>query len=384
MTNSRLNNYYRKLKHEWSMWTHRRSLQRKLDIMQGWISQQQRQPAEVLVGPNCAQFGGVRHHIHAIQQYCQSRVQLAPSDRAMQTLQIYDLETQFRDVWFAYEAAGVNVLHSHVYPWYIDWCRERKEKSGIKWVHTYHANYYPECETNGLQDWQQEINNSLIHIAPHADIRLSVSKWQVNYLRDTYGIESEYLANGVDVELSQQANPDRFRRIHELTDFVLYVGRNDSVKNPREFVQLAQHLPELNFVMIGQGLDHLALKDDWGNEVPSNVTMVGALPQQKVQDAIAASSAVVVTSRREGLPTLVMEAMANKKPIVVPDEPGCVEVTAGEECGYIYQPGNIQDLASQTRLALADSKIGSRGYQRVLKEYDWRVVGKQLDAVYRR
>ena len=366
------------------MWARRRDVGRKRSVLEGWMEQHRKLPAEVLIGPNCAGFGGVRHHIHAISRYCQSRICLAPSNEVMDQLDFYDLTERFRSEWFDFHAPGVRVVHSHVYPWYIDWCRERQRQNGIRWIHTYHLNYYPEHAVNGLEDWQQKINDALIQVAPQADVRLSVSKWQVGYLRDTYGIESEYLPNGVDVTLAEKAEPSRFRRLVGESDFVLYVGRNDSVKNPVDFVKLASHLPEQTFVMVGQGLDEACMKNDWGIEVPPNVKMVGSLTQEQVQDAIAASSVVVVTSHREGLPTLVMEAMAIKKPVVVPEEPGCVEVIDGGECGYIYEPENIEDLAAKTRLALSDSEIGIRGYERVLKEYDWRVVGKQLDAVYRR
>jgi glycosyltransferase involved in cell wall biosynthesis len=91
---------------------------------------------------------------------------------------------------------------------------------------------------------------------------------------------------------------------------------------------------------------------------------------------------LVVTSKREGMPTLVLEAMSHGKPIVVPDEAGCMEAIGDGECGFIYRLGNIPDLVEMTHAALSDRERCSRARTRVLQEYDWRVVAVRLDEIY--
>ena len=179
-----------------------------------------------------------------------------------------------------------------------------------------------------------------------------------------------------------QANADRFIRKSGQRDFVIYVGRHDPVKNPGEFVQLARAMPKQQFVMVGQNIDAETLRREYGQEPPANLYIHGPEDHAGVQDAIAASSAVVVTSFREGLPTLVLEAMAQGKPIVVPTEAGCREAIAEGDFGFIYEHGNVDDLARKTTAALAQ-KHCPEARQRVLKAYDWRVVAKELDHVYR-
>ncbi len=109
----------------------------------------------------------------------------------------------------------------------------------------------------------------------------------------------------------------------------------------------------------------------------------GAGSRLDVQNAVAAASALVVTSKREGLPTLVFEAMAQCKPVVVPNEAGCMETIADGESGFIYQQDDLEDLAARTRAALEDGARGQRARQRLLVEYDWRVVAPRLDALSR-
>jgi glycosyltransferase involved in cell wall biosynthesis len=91
---------------------------------------------------------------------------------------------------------------------------------------------------------------------------------------------------------------------------------------------------------------------------------------------------LVVTSKREGLPTLVLEAMAQKKPIVVPNEAGSMEAIGDGDFGFIYRQGNLDELADCTLKALADTQKCQNARQRILSEYDWRVTAPKLDAIY--
>ena len=48
-----------------------------------------------------------------------------------------------------------------------------------------------------------------------------------------------------------------------LRNFILNVSRHDPVKNPKEFVLLAQAMPEYNFVIIGNGLTKELFKEHY-------------------------------------------------------------------------------------------------------------------------
>jgi len=377
----RLDGYRRRIAHEYSMWEYRRQSRKNLQAYEAWIRKLNTDPPEVFVGPDLA-YGGVRGHVRAICKFSKLKIQIVPDETAMGKLENFTHEILERFVNFT--PAGSPVVHSHVVPWMISWCR-RQQQRGLRWIHTYHLPYFPEHGKGGLRPDQLEINDALIHEACHADVRLSVSRWQQDYLKAEHGIEADYLPNGVDVRVCDLGNADRFRRRHHLAGpFVLYVGRNDPVKNPADFVRLAQAMPGLRFVMIGDGLTAAILREDWQVEAPSNLILCGPATHTGVQDALAACMVLVVTSKREGLPTLVMEGMAHQKPVVVPDEAGCMEAIGEGEPGSVYKQGNIDDLAAKVERAMKDFAVGPRSRQRVLEEYDWRVVAPKLDKIYRR
>jgi glycosyltransferase involved in cell wall biosynthesis len=376
----RLNGYRERIAHEYSMWDHRRSSARNLRNYEHWIQKLQNNPPDVFLGPDLP-YGGVRGHVRAIREYSDLNVQLVPDESVMGGLGNFTAE--IRERFMEFEPSGSPTVHSHVLPWMIRWCA-KQQRNGCRWVHTYHLPYFPEHGNGSLVAWQADINQALIHEACHADVRISVSKWQQDYLLSEHGIDTIYLPNGVDVEACDQGMAKRFRGKNAVEGpFILFVGRNTPVKNPTDFVHLAKALPGYSFVMLGEGTTTEGLIQEVQLTIPGNLRALGAASHNEVQDALSACSVLVVTSKREGLPTLVMEGMAHQKPVVVPDEAGCMEAIADGELGYIYQQGNIDDLVAKVELAMKDSSIGLRARQRILEEYDWRVVSRKLDQIYR-
>jgi glycosyltransferase involved in cell wall biosynthesis len=365
------------------MWRYRREDSRADTLFRRWIQQLRDTQVQVLLGGNFAEYGGVQGHLRAIQRNSGLKVELAPPDDLIQQITLYQCQLRINSLMRDFNGSELNAVHSHVFPLFTDWCRYQQQQFGAFWIHTYHLNYYPEHCRGDLEPWMLQINESLLNTARHADVRISVSRWQQTELRDLHGIDSIFIPNGVDVTRCQQGSAARFRRMHKLDHFVLYVGRDDPVKNPEELVQLAMRIPDIPCVMIGGGLTEARVRELCGT-LPGNLRILGQKPVSEVHDALAAASVVVVTSKREGLPTLVLEAMVHETPLVVADEAGCMEAVNQGQFGAIYQLGDVEDLKSKVTEVLAGPKKSVGGLQYVGQHYDWRQVSRQLDEVYRR
>ncbi len=350
--------------------------------MRRWIAHLRNNAPDVLLGANIDASGGVRNHLLGIERFSTSRVELAPPDDLISKMSYTDFHTIFRDIFFDFAPSGIRNIHSHVYPYFVEWCFEHRAAGG-HWIHTYHSPYFPTFSGDPLEPWQGAINKALIEVACHAHTRISVSRWQQAWLDAEHGISTTYIPNGIDVEECCKARAARFVEQTGLEDFVLYVGRNDAVKNPADFVRLARQMPERRFVIAGDGLDPAALKYSWSLESPPNVTYLGQLSRNTVQDALAACTALVVTSLWEGLPTLVLEAHVHRTPVVVPDNPGCLEATANGEFGFVYGAHDLNDLIRATRDAIRSERSTRRSKEWILDEFDWRLVAPRLDSLYR-
>lgn len=345
-----------------------------------WFKTIEKTSPKVFLGANIHKPNGVDFHIHAIQKNSQLNPVLVPADYILKKMGMDDFLNKYLEKLPLPERS---VIHSHVYPKYVLWCQQQKQRdNSLKWIHTYHAHYFPEYSEGQFLEWQIEFNRVFVEVASKADMKISVSKWQQTYYKKNFDIDTIYIPNGVDVVQCDRADPTYFQKMYGIEGFILNVSRHDPVKNPREFVALAASMPTHTFVIIGMDLSYSLFVDHYHITPPQNLIIFGKLSQIEVQQAIAACSCLVSTAKREGLPTLVLEGMAHGKPVVVSNEPGSMEAIGHGEYGCYYELGNLEELKQKTLLAIEDKKIGIKARDRVLEEYDWRVVAKKLDRIY--
>jgi len=104
-----------------------------------------------------------------------------------------------------------------------------------------------------------------------------------------------------------------------------------------------------------------------------------------VRTAIAAQDCIVLPSYREGLSRVLLEAAAMGKPLIATDVPGCRQVVAHTENGYLCPPYDSRALANAMLqfIALtpeARAAMGSASRQKAEREFD----EKQVFDAYRR
>jgi glycosyltransferase involved in cell wall biosynthesis len=371
------------LRYFWPAFTANVNLSLRRRVFNKWIRHLTEHPPEVLAGANIDRTRGIRQHLLGLKSHSTFNVELAPPDAVLDRLSYHDLSTTFRQEFFDFKPAGISTLHSHVFPYFVEWCAANRE-CGSQWIHTYHAPYLPEYAKGELEPWQMEINRAGTEVARDADVRISVSRWQRDYLSKTHRIETIYVPNGIDVSFCDKGDAARFHREFGRSNFVLWVGCNDPVKNPADFVRIAQGMPEVDFVMIGDGLDPETMAVEWDVIPTSNLVFTGQLPRLAVQDALAACATLVVTSKREGLPTVVLEALSHSRPVVIPNDPGCLEAAGNLANVFVFEHHNLDEAVARTKEALSydgTDRVAAR--ERVLDEFDWKVVGRQLDSFYR-
>lgn len=324
--------------------------------------------------------GGVWRHFEGVEKYSSLPIALYPSRYACEMLHPgSERDAHHRGLdrallqWHA-------LFHSHVDPQFIRLSHEAQQM-GKPWIHTYHALYFADDWDGQLNPRQEGINDCLVNEARHADVCLAVNSWLVGWLEENHGIKANLLPNGVDVEACDRALAERFVGIYGISDFVLFVGGMARVKNPLAFVQAARMLPDQDFVMIGSDLTRAKIQQAFGVDVPENLRALGPLSHGLTLDAIAACRALVMTSHREGLPTVLLEAMAMKKPCVVPDAPWFSDVVQTDAHGLKYTPGSLEDLAEKIATAAASGDFtGAR--DQVERKFSWQVITPELDKLY--
>jgi len=81
------------------------------------------------------------------------------------------------------------------------------------------------------------------------------------------------------------------------------------------------------------------------------VSLLGHLSSLQLEPCYAAADLVVLTSRSEGIPLVLMEAMARGKPVLAPAITGIPELVRDGVTGFLYPPGSLEDFVERVELA---------------------------------
>lgn len=104
------------------------------------------------------------------------------------------------------------------------------------------------------------------------------------------------------------------------------------------------------------------------------VQLLGTLPQDQVRDELMKARALVLPSLAEGLPVVLMESMALRRPVISTYIAGIPELVR-PDCGWLVPAGDVDGLtdAMRTAISLDDQRIGlmgQAGHDRVRQRHD--------------
>ncbi len=107
----------------------------------------------------------------------------------------------------------------------------------------------------------------------------------------------------------------------------------------------------------------------------AKVRITGWISSQQVRDEIQAARAMVLPSFAEGLPVVIMEAMALERPVVSTTVAGIPELVRHGQDGWLVAPGDVDALVQALIEVLGCDvarlqEMGSRGRQRVIERHD--------------
>ncbi|MBB4660304.1 glycosyltransferase family 4 protein [Parvularcula dongshanensis] len=157
---------------------------------------------------------------------------------------------------------------------------------------------------------------------------------------------------------------------------------------PEAIEPLVADHPGLRVTLIGDGDTRPEIEAEVARRgLEDNVKLVGWQSGAEVRARLAAARALLLPSFAEGLPIVIMEAMALGRPALSTYIAGIPELL-DEECGWIFPAGSVEHIRGAVRSCLesdADTLTakGEEGRRRVEESHDIRQLAQTLEGLFK-
>ena len=205
-------------------------------------------------------------------------------------------------------------------------------------------------------------------------------------------LEFPYIQNGVNVsnftrptdkkkeEMREKLNLPKEKRIF------VYAGQFVARKDQNFLLELFTEENSLKddiLLLLGDGADFSKLKEKYGNE--KNVIMTGSV--NNVNEYLQASDIYIASSKSEGLPNGVLEAMAVGLPVILSDIEQHKEVyDANPKIGELYRIGDKKDCLHKILALDTNEQVicGEEAYKCAHEQFSAERMSKQYQSEYMR
>ena len=272
------------------------------------------------------------------------------------------------------KAGTVGRVAGFVYRWFTPRLllgRPRK----CKFVHTYHGHifhsYYGRFKTRIF------ITIEKMLAALVTDRLVVISEQQGNEICKDFGVgkprQITVIPLGLDLDLfkGSEERRERFRReigVDDNTIVVGIVGRLTEVKNHKLFLDIASRFKktaaasQVSFVIIGDGSLRKDLEQHSQTLGLSN-DIIFAGERNDPEYFYPALDVVALTSRNEGTPLTLIEAMANARPVIATSVGGVVDLL-----GPIISGGTFQICERGIGVPAGDADAFAAGLARLVED----------------
>jgi glycosyltransferase involved in cell wall biosynthesis len=216
---------------------------------------------------------------------------------------------------------------------------------------------------------------------------ISVSKaTKEDLIRQGYPKQKiEVVYNGIKVEERKSRIDERAVReslgVPEDARMIMHIGRLCPDKGQQDVLEVAgeiiKEFPASYFIFVGKDIAHAGLFEkrliektrDYGLE--RNIRFLSL--RNDIADLLSLSECLVLPSRLEGFPVVILEAMTAKKPVVAYRSDGIIEAIVDRQTGYLVNPGDLKGLKEGILRILRNPEnakiLGENGFARVKEKF---------------
>jgi len=205
--------------------------------------------------------------------------------------------------------------------------------------------------------------------------------------------EISVIPNGINLKKFERISRESARRELEIEQgdkVVLFVGTLRQIKGADYLVTAMQYIlraePRSRLILVGDGAERQKLEHLVSDlHLSARVSFVGKIQNEQIPTFMIASDVFVLPSLSEGLPVVVLEALAAALPIVATSVGGVPSIVADGINGFLIKSRDVGQIADKVLLLLSDPELRHRMSENNKKEaqqYTWNNVVDELEKIY--
>lgn len=281
----------------------------------------------------------------------------------------------------------IHIIHAHDYKsdilaWLIGFVAKVRLFSTVHgWIeNTTKERFYNLCDRIVLRWYDKIIAVNKLIMARL--IQSGINKRKIELIHNAIDIDDyERVPFGGDIRDELGIKPN--------TPVIGYVGRLSAEKDlPILFMAvkiLSNEFPQLRAVIAGDGPLKECLKEYCKKiGVESNVIFLGQ--RMDIKRIYQTIDVFVLTSKTEGIPNVILEAMAMQVPVVSTNVGGVGEIITHNVDGFLVEPGDVNSLCNYLRKLLTDKETKNRlikeAYKTVSNKFSFANRLKRIEGLY--
>jgi glycosyltransferase involved in cell wall biosynthesis len=234
-------------------------------------------------------------------------------------------------------------------------------------------------------------------VLQRADKILTVSKETMKYVLKLGADKSKtsVMYNGVDTNIFYSGNKNDSRKILDLPKKpkIIFSLRRLVYKNGLDTLiesaaLVAKNKPDILFVIAGKGPSRKLIEESIKElGIEDNIKLTGFVPDKLLPIYYNAADCFVLPSASgEGLPLVLLEAMACGLPVIATTVGGSPEIINHQQNGFLIPPRNPKAMAKAILKIIIDEKmaksISGQAKKSVNNNFSWEENVRQLQQVY--
>lgn len=241
--------------------------------------------------------------------------------------------------------------------------------------------YYP------IEKWLSRYTDCLITINEE-DYKTAINKkFKAKEIKMVHGVGVDL--NKFEPQTMEKRNLSRKDYGYSEDDFILFYAAELNANKHQDLLinvlnNLKDKMPNIKLLLAGTGSLESQYKEQVNKlDLNKNVEFLGF--RSDIKNLLMLSDVAVASSRREGLPVNVMEAMATGLPLVVTDVRGHRDLVKNDVNGYLVATDDVQGFVNAVEKIYKDKNLakefGKKGLDLVQK-YSLENVMEEMKEIY--